>query len=573
MAKDAKPGKSGAVRPPVIDLKADEIDTGAEENATGGNNGKGEKSQKPEKPGKVAAGGAGAQGPAAGEKAGKGAQGKPDKAATDKQQAGSAESSGADRSPPAAHKPARPAPKVGAKGGKRPQQSEKPGKPGPGSKAAEEQPAEKRLPPQPRKGAGGVLALAVMVGLGALGVGGYWLYRSGGLSLFAPASRQQEQAAALSALKGELASAQRKAAALKGRLKGLEGAVKALREQNVAMRQKLEKVASAAAVQQVQERIAALEQGTKANSRGLAETAARLNDLAGRFSALSASLEKAAASGEAPSAAVASAAMKAEELRQEVERRMTALQQRLAAVEKALKAGPGASAEDLQALRRQLAEQEKALEALRAEAADGARKAAAALAAVEQLKAHPPKAVIAPPPAGVAYAALRRKAASGAPFAKELKALQPWLPTMMELLGSDEIEKVAAAGAPPRTELEKRLAALAAAHAERRRKALEQERASGLSGALKARLSRLVKVRKADEADWPAALEAARKALQDGSLAAAINILRAQPGKPPQDIAAWIEDARRRMIVDKALSDIGEQVMTVIAGKRSGAAQ
>ena len=543
MVKDSRPGKGGAVRPPVIDLKASEVEDGRKAQS-------GTADASAEKPRDDA------KKPDAG---GKDVAGKDAASAKSPRKDGSSPEKGKERS-----------------------EKKDSGKSKSGSASAKEKTAEaskpagkeERLPPQPRKGAKGALLVATVTALAALGGGGYWLYQNYGRDLLTASDRMESRIREVTGrLSGAVEQSRAETARLAERLDALERRIGELRTENAKLRERADGAGQALQdIAGLRERIDGLERMVRADSEALKEVRSRLADLDARFGALSEALEKASASGTAaPAAGMASASLKLEELRQETAREIAALKKNMeelrASVETRLRevAVGGDALADItpriekleKALERTAATAKAAIE--KAEEAAGRAKAAAATA--EAVRSNPPKPVVTPPPAGVAFAELRRKIAAGEPFAEELKRLEPLVPGAP---GLDALAGVAQEGAPTAEKLAADLAALKAHYAELRRKALEEQRRKGLVEGLKARLAKVVKVRRADEADWPAALEKAEAALP-GSLAAAVTVLEEQPGTPPEDVAAWIRGAKARLAVDRAMTRLGDHVFRIIA--------
>ncbi len=542
MVKDSRPGKGGAVRPPVIDLKASEVKDG-----------------KKTRPG------------ASVEKAPDDAK-EPDAGA--KETTSNGTSAGASRKDG-------PSPKKAEEG--RPEKKDSAG-PESGSastkaeKAETPKPAgrEERLPPQPRKGAKGALMVATITGLSALAGGGYWLYQNYGRDLLTASDRMESRIQEVAGrLSGAVEQSRTETARLAERLDALERRITKLQTENAKLREQLDGGAGKQALKDLdglRERIDGLERMVQADSAALKEVQSRLGDLDARFGALSEALEKASASGTAaPAAGMASASLKLEEMRQETARQIATLKKRMeelqASVETRLRevAVGGNTLADItpriekleKALKQAAAMAKTAIE----KAKEAASRAEAAAATAEEVRNNPPKPVIMPPPAGVAFAELRRKIARGEPFAAELKKLEPLVPGAP---GLETLAAVAQEGAPAAEKLAADLAALKERYVAQKRKALEEQRRKGLVEGLKARLAKVVKVRRADEADWPAALEKAEEALS-GSLASAVAILEKQPGTPPEDVAAWIRGAKARLAVDRAMKQLGDHVFRIIA--------
>jgi len=528
MARDEKPGKSGAARPPVIDLKADEI-------------------KDKETSGKTAA------------KAGK-------SAAKDKDA-----------------KTARAAGKAAASQSRKADKPEQTAR----TSAPEDKPLPKEESARPaRSGKAGLIGGA-LIGLVAIsGAGGAWLYATRGPAEKLGAVQQRiarlekrlaaapEPDAAIAPLRKDVAALKAQLASLRGEMTALKKQAGALKEQNAGLGKTLAEMKKAppAVDARLKKQLAATTGIVNANARALAETRQQLSGLEAKFTTLRAALDK-AASGETstPATLAADVKLKLKENAQALQS-MAARIGRLEQAQRRMrsemaKAGPDAAA--MKDMAEKLAIQQKAIAALRTALRDmqartaGAQKsAAAAMAAVAALKKAPPRPVLAAPPPARIYAALRDKADAGKPFAEELQKLKVWVPLVSE---HDTLQTVAKTGAPPLAKLKKELAALAAKYARAQKQAAEREAKKGLVGALKSQLSQVVKVRRKDQADWAGALAQANKALAEGSLTAAIGLLENQPGTPPEDIAAWLKGARARMLTDKPVSDIGEAVMALIA--------
>ncbi len=541
MVKDTRPGKGGAVRPPVIDLKASEVENG-----------------------KTAKNGASAE-KARGD-AKKSGAGKKETAQTGASAGTSREEKPSLKKQKEEGKPERKE-AGGSKPGTISEKKEKAKEPN-GSER------EERLPPQPRKGAKGALLVATIAGFSVLAGGGYWLYQNFGRDLLTASDRMESRLREMTGkLSDTVEQSRTETARLAERLDTLEQRVAELRTENAKLRERSDGAEQALKdISGLRERIDGLEQTVQADSATLKDVRSRLADLDARFKALSDALEKASVSGTAaPAAGMASASLKLEELRQETAREIAALRKDMeelrASVDTRLRE-VAVGGDALADVTPRIEKLEKALEQTTATAKTAVEKAEAAAkraeeaaTIAEELKRNPPKPVITPPPAGVAFAELRRKVARGEPFAAELKKLEPLVPGAPDL---QALAAVAQEGAPTVKKLAADLAALKARYVAERRKMLEERRRKGLVEDLKARLSKVVKVRKIDEADWPSALEKAEAALP-GSPAAAVAILERQPGTPPEDVAAWIRGAKARLAVDRAMKRLGEHVFRIIA--------
>ncbi len=537
MVKDSRPGKGGAVRPPVIDLKASEVE-----------NGKQAQSGTPDVSAKKAR-----------DKAQKPDAGKTE-AAKRPASAGSSPKGG-------------PTPKKG----KEDRQEKKDSGPSK-SDAASMKKEEKveRLPPQPRKGAKGALLVAVITAFSALAGGGYWLYQNYGRDLLTASDRMESR---IREMNGKLSAAidqsRSEMAGLAKRFDALEQRVKDLQAENAELQNRLTGDDARQTLQNITElrtRMDDLERTVQADSAALKEVRNRLDDLDARLKALSDALQTAAASGTAtPAAGMASASLKLEELRQNTAREIAALKKSMeelqASVESRLHeiaVGGDAMADitpRIEKLEKALQQTANIAKAAIKKAEKAAKRAEVAATTANEIRNNPPKPVITPPPAGVAFAELRRKIAAGKPFAEELKRLELLVPGAPDL---DTLAAIAQEGAPTTKKLATDLATLKEHHAAQQRKKLEEQQRKGLVEGLKARLSKVVKVRKIDEADWPAALAKAEAALP-GSLAAAVAELERQPGTPPEDIAAWIRGAKARLAVDRAMKRLGDHVFRIIA--------
>ncbi len=545
MVKDSRPGKGGAVRPPVIDLKASEVEDG-KKTQPGTADDSAEKLRDDAKKTK------------AGHK----------KTAKDDTPAKSSRKDDSDLK----------------KKGKEKRKKDESGTPksDPSSTKTEKTEAAKssgkadRLPPQPRKGAKGALFVATFTGLSILAGGGYWLYQNYGRDLLSASDRMeariQEIAGKLSA---DVAQSRSETAGLIKRFDTLERRVEKLQAENAKLQEQLaqgEMKQALADIAGLRGKIDELGEKVQANSTVLEEVQKRLSDMEARFRALSDALENASASGTAPPAAgMASTSLKLEELRQETAQRIAALEKSMedfrASVDTRLReiaVGGDALADitpRIDKLEKMLAQAATTAKSALEKAEAAARQAETAAATAEEVKNNPPKPLITPPPAGVAFAELRRKIASGKPFTAELKKLEPLVPGAPDL---EALAPVAQRGAPTLEKLAAELATLKEQYVTRQREKLEEQRRKGLVEGLKARLSKVVKVRKTNEADWPAALEKAERALP-GSLAAAVAVLEKQPGTPPEDISAWIRGAKARLVVSRAMQRLGDHVFRIIA--------
>jgi hypothetical protein len=170
---------------------------------------------------------------------------------------------------------------------------------------------------------------------------------------------------------------------------------------------------------------------------------------------------------------------------------------------------------------------------------------------------------------GEAYARLAGKAAGSAPFGNELDALVAEAPA---IAGVDTLRALAADGVASTGELAQELQKIAGdIAAAKTEAAAAKAEDGGMLGQLTAKLSSVVKVRKLDEADWPAALNTAAGLIGDGELGKAVDLVAAQPGETPEAVAAWQAKAGNRLKVQKALDQVSRAVLSrLAAGGQSG---
>jgi Tfp pilus assembly protein PilF len=82
------------------------------------------------------------------------------------------------------------------------------------------------------------------------------------------------------------------------------------------------------------------------------------------------------------------------------------------------------------------------------------------------------------------------------------------------------------------------------------------------------RLQGMVTVRRADEADMPAALDRALEALQRNDVAAAIAEIEQVSEAPPDEIESWLTDARKRRDAQAGLDELSDAVLRQFAGRQ-----
>ncbi len=158
---------------------------------------------------------------------------------------------------------------------------------------------------------------------------------------------------------------------------------------------------------------------------------------------------------------------------------------------------------------------------------------------------------------GEAFARLSGKVAGSGPFMNELDALVAEAPAAP---GIDKLRGLASSGVASLGDLAKELEDMKAPGAD---DAAETgaEADGGLMGALKTKLSSVVKIRKLDEADWPVVLPQAASMVRAGQLAQAIELLKAQPGEAPEALAEWHNKAVARAQVEQAMTVLSKEVL------------
>lgn len=165
---------------------------------------------------------------------------------------------------------------------------------------------------------------------------------------------------------------------------------------------------------------------------------------------------------------------------------------------------------------------------------------------------------------GRAYAALTQRIAAGEPFAEELEAVTAELP---DAPGLQALRPIADAGAPTVQQLQLRLEEIAEGlpQADPDDGAAEGD---GFLETMGARLQGMVTVQRADEADMPAALDRAGAALQRNDVAAAIAEIEQVSEAPPDEIEAWLTDARKRREAQAGLDELSDAVLRQFAGRQ-----
>jgi hypothetical protein len=165
---------------------------------------------------------------------------------------------------------------------------------------------------------------------------------------------------------------------------------------------------------------------------------------------------------------------------------------------------------------------------------------------------------------GRAYAVLSQRIVAGEPFAEELEAVAAELPNAP---GLQTLRPIAGEGAPTVAQLQERLEEIAAGlpQAEPDEPAAQGD---GFFGTMGQRLQGMVRVRRADEADMPAALDRALQALQRNDVAVAIAEVEQVSEGPSDEIGTWLADARKRRDAQAGLDELSDAVLRQFAGRQ-----
>ncbi len=164
---------------------------------------------------------------------------------------------------------------------------------------------------------------------------------------------------------------------------------------------------------------------------------------------------------------------------------------------------------------------------------------------------------------GQAFAKLSSKLASSDPFGAELDALAIEAPAVP---GIDVLRLMSTTGVMSHGDLAARLDKMVAELGKAQQSTADRQNSKdGLMGALKSKLNTIVKIRKIDEADWPAVLSTAAAQIRDGQLQQALSFIAAQPGAAPDELAAWMKSAENRVKADKALQQLSQAVLRRLA--------
>jgi hypothetical protein len=92
--------------------------------------------------------------------------------------------------------------------------------------------------------------------------------------------------------------------------------------------------------------------------------------------------------------------------------------------------------------------------------------------------------------------------------------------------------------------------------------------ADGFWQTMRERLEGMVTVSRADEADWSAVLARADEALQRGDIEAAVAEVEQVSAAAPDEIEAWLADARARRQAEAGLDELSEAVLRQFAGRQ-----
>jgi hypothetical protein len=163
---------------------------------------------------------------------------------------------------------------------------------------------------------------------------------------------------------------------------------------------------------------------------------------------------------------------------------------------------------------------------------------------------------------GRAHAALAGRVAAGVPFADELEAVAAELPGAP---GLEALRPLAAGGVATISDLRARLADIAAGLPTAEP---DDTTADGFWQTMRERLEGMVTVSRADEADWSAVLARADEALQRGDIEAAVAEVEQVSAAAPDEIEAWLADARARRQAEAGLDELSEAVLRQFAGRQ-----
>lgn len=150
--------------------------------------------------------------------------------------------------------------------------------------------------------------------------------------------------------------------------------------------------------------------------------------------------------------------------------------------------------------------------------------------------------------ASYAVVAASEAARSSGPFEQAHAALAALLPNDANVAALEPLSRV---GAPTHTELRERFAELDSRIV---RAARESQAGAGFWGRIQAALAQWIIIRRAEAGDTPEGLvERAERALAGDRLAEAIEQLNRLPAAPKRVAQPWIDDAQRRLEIDRRL--------------------
>jgi hypothetical protein len=150
----------------------------------------------------------------------------------------------------------------------------------------------------------------------------------------------------------------------------------------------------------------------------------------------------------------------------------------------------------------------------------------------------------------------------GRPFGSELERVSTAVP------GAQGLQELAAmsAGGPKVGDLAERLRKIVA---ELKVPATPETAATepqGIWETFKSKAASLVNVRKLEDARWLDAAENALVRMDERDLAGAVRILRSVEGTPPALLRSWLDDAEKRLEVDRALENLSASVLKTLGG-------
>jgi hypothetical protein len=153
--------------------------------------------------------------------------------------------------------------------------------------------------------------------------------------------------------------------------------------------------------------------------------------------------------------------------------------------------------------------------------------------------------------AAFAVAAMTEATANNGPFEQSYASLQALLPEDANVAA---LAPLARTGAPTRIELRDRFEQL---DSDIIRAAHQAQAGAGFWGRIQAALAQWIVIRRSGEGDTPAGVvERAERALAGGNLEQAVQELSGLNGAPERVARPWMEDANRRIEIDRRLTAI-----------------